>query len=447
VKEQSNRRGFLGTAAKMALVAPAALTLPLGTRDSDSLEAWLSEQGIGSLRDSRSDDVVARDEAYWARVRKLYSLQPDVINLDNGWTNPTPEAALAELGRSGRKLEGLPAEHLPGMWEQISTKKLRAALAVAMGVPGDELALVRNATEALNTVLLGYKLKAGDEVVCSRHDYYAMLDALEQRRARDGIVLRIIEAPIPAPSMDAIVALYDQVIGPKTRLVLLTHPSNLTGQMLPARRIADLAHRHGAEVVVDGAQSLGLLSDPVTSLGCDYYGASAHKWLGTPVGLGVLWMRKANVDKVWPLLPPMPDEKGLARFEWIGTAPEYINLAAIPALTLHSELGASRKRARLHHLAGVVRASLASAHPGIRFYANATDGMTLGLTTFEIPGVDSSRFQKEIRKEGFLVQAMTGIRSDSRIKGIRVSPNVYTPVEHVHRFVNTSARIAKRVRQ
>jgi selenocysteine lyase/cysteine desulfurase len=156
-------------------------------------------------------------------------------------------------------------------------------------------------------------------------------------------------------------------------------------------------------------------------------------------------MRKANVEKVWPLLPPMPDEKGLARFEWIGTTPEYVNVAAIPALTLHNELGANRKRARLHYLAGVLRASLASAHPGIKFYANATNE-TLGLTTFELPGVDSSKFQKEIRKDGFLVQAMTGIRSDARIKGIRVSPNVYTPAEHVHRFVTASARIVKQLR-
>jgi selenocysteine lyase/cysteine desulfurase len=446
MKDRSNRRDFLGTAAKMAVVAPASLSLPLSAYDSHTLDAWLSEQGIGTLTDRRTDEVVAGDESYWARVRKLYSLQAGVINLDNGWTNPTPEAALAELGRNGRKLEGLPAEHLPGMWEEITTKRVRAALALAMGVPGDELALVRNATEALNTVLLGYKLKPGDEVVCSRHDYYAMLDALEQRRARDRIVLRMIEPPVPAPSMDAIVALYDQAISPRTRLVLLTHPSNLTGQMLPARRIADLAHKRGAEVVVDGAQSLGLLPDPVASLACDYYGASAHKWLGTPVGLGVLWMRKANVEKVWPLLPPMPDEKGLARFEWIGTTPEYINVAAIPALTLHNELGASRKRARLHYLAGVLRASLASAHPGIKFYANASDETTLGLTTFELPGVDSSKFQKEIRKDGFLIQAMTGIRSDARIKGIRVSPNVYTPAEHVHRFVTASARIAKQLR-
>lgn len=427
---QPNRRDFLSAAAKLSAAFPA-LALPFSVEDPIALQNWLEADGIGSLSDRRPDDVVARDERYWARVRKLYSIQRDVINLDNGWTNPAPAEALDELTRAARKLEGLPAEHLPGMWAQVSTTKLRAALARAMRVPESEIALVRNATEALDTVLLGYKLKRGDEIVCSRHDYYAMLDAIEQRREREDIVVKIVDPPIPARSEDALVELYEDAISNRTRLVLLTHPSNLTGQMLPARRIADIAHRAGAEVVVDGAQSLGLLEDPVKSLGCDYYGASAHKWLGTPVGLGVLWMRTANVDKVWPLIPPMPDEKGLTRFEWIGTSPEYINVASLPALALHEQLGAGRKAARLRYLAELVRQAVTSSHRKAMFYASGT-GMTLGLTTFELPGIDSTKLQATLRKRNkILVQAMTGIRSDPRVKGIRVSPNVYTSADEI----------------
>jgi selenocysteine lyase/cysteine desulfurase len=258
-----------------------------------------------------------------------------------------------------------------------------------------------------------------------------MLDAIEQRREREDVVVKVVDPPIPARSDDVLVKLYEDAITNRTRLVLLTHPSNLTGQTLPVRRIADIAHRAGAEVVVDGAQSLGLLEDPVQSLGCDYYGASAHKWLGTPVGLGVLWMRTASVDKVWPLIPPMPDEKGLTRFEWIGTSPEYINVASLPALALHEQLGAGRKVARLKNLAELVRQAVTLSQRNATFYA-ATIDMTLGLTTFEIPGVDSTKLQARLRKEkNILVQAMTGIRSDPRIKGIRVSPNVYTSADEI----------------
>lgn len=428
----SNRRSFIGTTASLAAAA-ASLIVPPFVQDAEGIERWLNGRGI-SLRDDRPDDDVARDESYWARVRGLYSLQPDVLNFDNGWTNPVPASALDELERNARKLEGLPAEHLPGMWEGISTTSLRAALASATGVPGKELALLRNATEALDTVLLGYPLVAGDEIVCSVHDYYAMLDALEQRRLRDGVVLRIVQPPIPA-THDELFRMYDEVIGGRTRLVLLTHPSNLTGQLLPVQRIAGRARAAGAKVVVDGAQSLGLLDDPIRSLACDFYGASAHKWLGTPVGLGVLWMKPEHVTKVWPLIPSPAAEKGMNRFEWIGTAPEYINVASLPALALHSELGASRKSARLRYLAGLLRSRLGEKVKGLRFYAASE--MTLGLTTFEADGADSSKLQASLRKnQGILVQAMTGIRSDPRIKGIRVSPNVYSTPAEIERLVS-----------
>lgn len=438
----ANRRSFLSTTASLA-TATAALMVPPFVQDAGALELWLHDNGV-ALRDDRSDDAVARDEAYWGRIRKLYSLQPDVVNFDNGWTNPTPSSALAELESNARRLEGLPAEHLPGMWEGISNTTLRAALASATGVPGTELALLRNATEALDTVLLGYPLVAGDEIVCSVHDYYAMLDALEQRRSRDGVVLRIVQPPIPA-THDDLYRIYDGAIGEKTRLVLLTHPSNLTGQLLPVRRIAERARAAGAKVIVDGAQSLGLLEDPIRSLDCDFYGASAHKWLGTPVGLGVLWMKPEHVEKVWPLIPSPLTVKGMGRFEWIGTAPEYVNVASLPALALHSELGAARKAARLRYLAGRLRSGLGESLNGLRFYA-ATD-MTLGLTTFEVDGADSSKLQVSLRKNhGILVQAMTDIRSDARIKGVRVSPNVYATPGEIDRFVSALATEARRLR-
>src|SRR5678815_870221 len=439
-----SRRGFLGNATKTLMAASGALAIPFFARDGEALELWLQDQGIGSLADSRSDDVVAHDESYWARVRRLYALQSDVLNLDNGWTNPAASSSIEDLVRNARRLEGLPAEHLPGMWDNISTTRLRSSLARAMKVPDSEIALVRNATEALDSVLLGYKLDRTDEIACSTHDYYAMLDALEQRKARDGVVLKFIDPPIPAASMADIVALYGKAITSRTRLVLLTHPSNLTGQMLPVRDIAKLAHQAGAEVVVDGAQSLGVLEDPVRSLDCDYYGASAHKWLGTPVGLGVLWMRPANIGKIWPLLPPMSNEKGMARFEWIGTCPEYINVASLPALALHHQLGAGRKAARVRYLGAMLRESITASHPSARFYATGTPDMRLALTTFEIPGVDSAKLQIELRKRhGILVQAMTGIRSDPRIKGVRVSPNVYTSSAEMRRFAR-ALRLAVR---
>ncbi|HEU4828757.1 MAG TPA: aminotransferase class V-fold PLP-dependent enzyme, partial [Gemmatimonadales bacterium] len=438
----TNRRDFLalGTGACGALaLSPGSLFASEAARQA-ALGEWLRTTLPGA---DTSPDALADDERFWAGVRRGYSLDPKLVNLDHGWTNPPPREAVDALVRGARDVELLPADRLPRYWDETTNTTVRAAIAEVMGVPGTELALVRNATEALDTVLLGVPLQRGDEVVCSAHDYYAMLDALDQRQARDGVVLRMLRPPVPAPSMDALAEMYEAAIGPRTRLVLLTNPSNLTGQLLPVRRIADAAHAAGAEVAVDGAQSLGLVRDPVTSLECDYYGASLHKWLGAPVGMGVLWMRPAHVAKVWPLLPPGPGTTGMSRFEWIGTNPEYVGPALLPALQVQQRLGAERKVARLRYLARYWRTRAAGALPGARFYTDDGETTSCGLCVVEIPGADSTAIQKRLReRHGVLVQAMSGARAPE-IRGIRVTPNVYTSLGELDRFLEGLVESAK----
>lgn len=437
----TNRRDFMtrtaGALGALALAPTERLAAGLNPElaPGDSLDAELAKRGP-----SGSPARLAEDETFWARVRGAYVLNPDLINLDHGWTNPASRAAVDELVREARALEALPAERIPYIWREVSDTTLRAALAGAMSVPPAEIALVRNATEALDTVLLGVPLGAGDEIVCSSHDYFAMLDALEQRQARDGVVLRMVRPPVPAPSLDALAQMYEAAIGPRTKLVLLTHPSNLTGQLLPVRRIAAAAHRAGAEVVVDGAQSLGLLEDPVASLDCDYYGASAHKWLGCPIGLGVLWMRPTHMAKVWPLMPPTPGTTGMGRFEWIGTTPAFVEPGALPALALHHSLGAARKAARLRYLTAHWRDRVAAALPEARFYTRPDPAMSTGLCTVELPGTDPDLLQDRLRqRHSILVQALAnyppGSQRRPEIRGLRVTPNVYTTPDELDRFV------------
>jgi selenocysteine lyase/cysteine desulfurase len=433
----TDRRAFLVRSS----VALGSLALPL-----HALAQALPrvETALGERPDVAAS-TLATDEAFWAEVRAGFDLDPGVVNLDHGWTNPAPRAAMDTLTADARRLESLPAVHLPGIWEQTTTTRVRAAIAQAVGVPGEQLALLRNATEALDTVLLGFALQRGDEVVCCKHDYYAMLDALEQRRQRDGVVLRWVDLPVPAPSMDAIVDAYAAAIGPKTRLVLLTHPSNLTGQLLPVRRIADVAHAAGAKVVVDGAQSLGLLRESPAELGADFYGASMHKWLGAPVGMGVLWMRPEHVDTVWPLIPSAPGTSGMGRFEWIGTGPEYISPSLLPALALHARIGAERKQARLQYLATLVRDRIRATVPDARFYTLPAADMRLGLTTVDWPGIDAAALQRTLLdKHHVLVQAMAGQPRTPHIRGIRISPNVYTSVAELDRFATALAGIVRR---
>ena len=419
----TTRRDFLAlTAGAAALWPPVALARDLSAR------AALGQGGPD-------------DEAFWARLRESYDLDPKIINLDHGWTNPAPRASLDELNRRARELEALPADRIVRFWEEVTNVSVRASLAGILGVPPSEIALVRNATEALNTVLLGVPLAAGDEIVCSSHDYYAMLDAIDQRRRRDGIVVRMVKPAAPAASLDAIAELYEALIGPRTRLVLLTHPSNLTGQFLPARRIAAAAHRVGAEVVVDGAQSLGLLPDPVASLDCDYYGASIHKWLGAPIGMGVLWMRPEHVTKVWPAVPPPVSTTGMTRFEWIGTNPEFIGPAIGRALAVHESVGAARKAARLRYLNRHWRRRVTEAFRGVRFLTSDEEHMSCGICTLSLPGADHAALQQRLLKEkGVLVQAMESPHAPE-ISGLRVTPNVYTSPAELDRFVGALGEV------
>lgn len=432
-----NRRQFVihtaGPLSTLAISPAAAFAKQLNAISAltKMLDGELTRRGAAA-----APEQVAGDEKFWAQVRSGYVLNPDVVNLDNGWTNPSTRGAVDELVRGARQLEALPAEELGRLFFGDRGPTLRAALADAMGVPPAEIALVRNATEALNTVLLGFPLNAGDEIVCSAHDYFAMLDALEQRRARDKVVLRMIRPPVPAPSLDALAVLYEAAIGSRTRLVLVTNPSNLTGQLFPVRRIAAAAHRVGAEVIVDGAQSLGVHDEPIPALDCDYYGASAHKWLGTPVGLGVLWMRPSHVTKIWPIVPPPPDITGMRRFEWIGTAPAYLQSAAMPALALHRSLGPARKAARLRYLSSYLRRRITTTLPDVRFYANAEPNMSVGITTIELPGVLSDDLQKRLReRHRILTQSMNDNQRAPEIRGLRITPNVYTTPAELDRLV------------
>ena len=401
---------------------------------------------IGALvaeRAHESPERLAEDEAFWAGVRRGFDPPEGVVNLDHGNINPASRAVIEDHVARVRFAQQFPAKRMFELYEEVSKAVVRPGLARILGVPAEELAFVRNATEALDTVLLGVPLRAGDEIVCSTHDYYAMLDALEQRRARDGVVLRVVRPPVPLPSPDALAELYERQMGPRTRLVLVTHPSNLTGQLAPVRRIADAAHRVGAEVVVDGAQSMALLPYTVAELGCDYYGASLHKWLGAPVGAGVLWMRPGRAERVWPLVPPPPSVKGMERFTWSGTYPEHVSAAAAPALELHERLGAARKAARMRYLTSYWR-ERAERIPGVRLYTTSAPEASCGLATVEVDGVDPKAVKDALwARDRIFVQNMGGSQRTPEIRGVRVTPNVYTTPAELDRFVAALERVVR----
>lgn len=386
-----------------------------------------------------------QDETYWRHVRGAFDLTDGVTNLDNAYACPAPRAAMNDLVRYIRYAEQLPARHFDELFFDTNLKVVVPRIARLLGVAGDEIALVRNATEALDTVLLGVPLTAGDEVVCSAHDFFAMLDALEQRRAREGIVLRMIHPPLRA-SLGDLAHLYEAAITRRTRLVLVMHASNVTGQLYPVRRIAAAAHAVGAEVVVDAAQTLALLPHTIADLECDYYGASLHKWLLAPVGSGVLWIRKPLADKVWPLFPPKAGLVGMLRFMWFGTSPDPLAAAVTAAIDLHEKIGSERKAERLRYLTAYWRQKVERL-PGVQFYTTRDPEASCGLAVFEMAGIDSEKLCDHLwEKHRIVVQAVGTKGRTTRapeIRGVRVTPNVYTSVAELDRFVAAIERVAE----
>lgn len=431
----SSRRTFLATLA----AGGAALGL------APTIRAELSSSGEELLlkAEGRAMDDVAGDETFWAEIRKGFDLPEGVINLDNGYCNPLSREVVNDLVEKSRYVEQLPGKRVETLYEEVTVPKVVGGLARILGVPKEELALVRNATEALDTVILGLPMKAGDEILCCSHDYYAMLDAIEQRRKRDGIAVKMLQPPVPA-THDSLVDIYSQAITPKTKLVLLTHASNMTGQIYPVKRIAAAAHKVGAEVLVDGAQSMALLDYKIPDLDCDYYGASLHKWLMSPVGAGILWMRKQHVEKVWPLVPPPASAKRMIKFQWSGTYPEFISAAAAKAIEFHEKIGPARKEARIRHLANYWRRKV-GAIKGVKFYTSEASESSCGLGIFEWDGVDLGAVQKRLwEKEKILTQFMHDFGGrDEALKGLRVTPNVYTSTRELDRFVSVLEEAAK----
>src|SRR6202034_2280658 len=248
----------------------------------------------------RAPADVAQNEDYWSVIQRGYSVNPDIINLNNGGVSPAPIVVQEAVERYNQLSNEGPSYY---MWQILDQGRepLRQKLAHLAGTPADEIAINRNATEALNTIIFGLPLKAGDEVVGSRQDYPNMMSAYRQRAERDGIVYKQISFDFPVEDNDAIVKAYEQAITPRTKLIHVTHMVNWVGQLMPARQIADMAHARGIEVIVDGAHSFGLIDFKIPDLDCDYFGTSLHKFLSAPIGSGMMWVKADKIEKLWPL--------------------------------------------------------------------------------------------------------------------------------------------------
>ena len=294
-----NRRAFLRSATALAAAVPAANAFASNSLFSrmhgDDFNA--AARGVAHLGSAE----VAQNEDFWSVIQRSYSVNPDIINLNNGGVSPAPIVVQQAVERYNQLANEGPSYY---MWQILDQGRepLRAKLALLAGVDPNEIAVDRNSTEALNTIIFGLPLKAGDEVIGTRQDYPHMIEAYRQRAERDGIVYKQISFDFPIEDDAVIVKKYEEAITPRTRIIHVTHMVNWVGQVMPVAKIADMAHAHNIEVVADGAHSFGLMDFKIPDLHCDYFGTSLHKFLSAPIGTGMMWVKRDKISKLWPLL-------------------------------------------------------------------------------------------------------------------------------------------------
>ncbi|MGH9314044.1 MAG: aminotransferase class V-fold PLP-dependent enzyme, partial [Vicinamibacterales bacterium] len=294
-------------------------------------------------------DEVAADETYWGEIQQAFTLDRTIINLNNGGVCPSPRVVHEALKRYLDISNQAPVYH---MWQILepNIESVRRRLAAAAGCDPEELAITRNASEALQIAQLGIELKAGDEVLTTNQDYGRMLDTWEQRVRRDKIKLTKIAFPVPPDRAD-LVRRFEQAISPATKVIHFCHITNLTGQIFPVQEICAMARSRGIKTIVDGAHAFAHFPFTLADLECGYYGTSLHKWLLAPVGTGFLYVRRPLIKSLWPLTPAAESQtKDIRKFEEIGTHPAANHNAFAEALSFHEAVGGERKAARLRYL-------------------------------------------------------------------------------------------------
>lgn len=386
----------------------------------------------------RPAPAVARDEDYWHEIQQAFTLDRTIINLNNGYTCPSPRVVHEALKRYLDESNQAPIYYMWNLLEP-NIESVRRKLSAEAGCDPEELAITRNASEALQISQLGLSLKAGDEVVTTDQDYGRMLDTWDQRVRRDGIVVNKLSFPVPTTGAD-LVQRFERAITPRTKVLHFCHITNLTGQLFPVRDLCRLARSRGIQTIVDGAHAFAHFPFKLSELECDYYGTSLHKWLLAPVGTGFLYVRKERIEPLWPLTPPpVAKMNNIRKFEEIGTHPAANHNAIAEALAFHQAIGIERKSARLRYLSDRWADRLAE-HPRARILSSRAPNESWGLVNVSLEGIDASKAYEFLWTKYRIITAAIK-RAD--YQGIRVTPNVYTTLDEIDTFASAVETLLK----
>lgn len=411
-----NKRTFLKS---MGLLSLAAVPSAYG------LENWLSKyEGQPAWK-------LASDEKFWEGIRQGYRLKPDYINLENGYYCFMPQETLEKYIAHVREVNYQGSYYMRTVQAE-NKKKVAAKLAAVVGAPADEVVITRNTTESLDMIIGGLDWKPGDEAVMVEQDYGAMLEMFKQVARRHGVVNKILSLPMHPANDEEIVNFYASAITEKTRLLMVCHIINITGQILPIRKICDMAHSKGVLVMVDGAHAVGHFRFAMPDLHCDFYGSSLHKWLSTPLGAGLLWVKKENIGKVWPLLGDGSPQDDIARLNHIGTHPAATDLAISDAIDFYNMVGPQRKEERLRYLQNYWTSRVKSLPHIVMNTPVDEPARSCGIANVGVKGMKASEVANKLMTD---YKIYTVPIYGQNVNGCRITPNLYTTLADLDVFV------------
>lgn len=391
------------------------------------------QQWVNKYEDMSAQNL-ATEEDFWSVIRSGYVLKPDYINLENGYYNFLPQNILEAYIENIREVNKQGAFYMRTVQGENKKKSVEQLAALA-GCSAEELIITRNTTESLDTIIGGFPWQAGDEAVMAYQDYGAMLDMFRLVAIRHGVVNKMVSVPNNPQSDEEIVEVYANAITPKTKLLMVCHVINITGQVMPVQKICDMAHSKGVQVLVDGAHAFAQLNFKIPDLHCDYYGASLHKWLSVPLGAGILYVKKNLVHQNWPLLGPSEgEEKTIARLNHTGTHPVATDITIPFAIQHYQMIGAERKEARLKYLQQYWTTQVRK-FPNVILNTPEDPNRCCAIANVGIKGMKPAELEAALMSK-YKIYTVAIDRPAAQVQGCRITPNVYTTIQELDVLVN-----------
>jgi len=389
-------------------------------------------------RETTPIDYSDDSEAFWETLKKQFLFADGLRYFNNASLGPSPIPVQKATNVFRETLDGFPSKYMWGGWSD-EKEKVRQQVADLFSVSNEEIAITHNTTEGMNLIARSFDLQAGDEVILGDHEHFSGTIPWKVWQESKGVKLIRPTLPITPKSVNEIVAVYKQAITPKTKVISMCHIVNTNGMILPVKEISAMAHEKGILVAVDGAQSAGMFNIDLHDLGCDFYTASAHKWLFAPKGIGIFYARQESQHLLKPLVVAYGyDDTSIRRLENYNTRnlPEYLGLGA--AIDFHNAIGKQKINERSYILKTYFRSKVEN-DPDFVLKTPVSDALSCAIQVIEVKGKEVGDVKKRLTEEyGIDTRPM----STFDLNAVRISFAIYITKRDIDYLVDALKTIA-----